>query len=93
MLFKSGNNVTIGGEQFTMDDVRSVVAEYSGFGSHVHYYDSKKHFVSDGKNQVGRSTPCELCERVVSSLTEIRLCKKQRETDQKHFESLRNVRR
>lgn len=93
MLFKNGNNVAIGGEQFTVDDVRSVVREYTGFGSHVHYYDGKKHYVSDGKDQVGRPIPCKLCEQVLSSVTEIRLCKKQRETDQKHFESLRNVRR
>lgn len=93
MLFKNENNVTINGEQFLIEDVKAVVSEYSGFGKKIHYYDGKKHYTSDGKNQVGRSVPCNVSERVLDSIVEIRLCKKQRETDQKHFESLRNVRR
>ena len=93
MLFKNADNVTINGEQFLMEDVRSVVNEYLGFGYHTHYYDGRKHYTSDGKTQVGRPVPCSLCEKVIASTMEIRLCKKQRETDNKHFESLRNVRR
>lgn len=93
MLFKNDNTVTINGEQFTLEDVRSVVNSYAGFGSKIHYYDGVKHYISDGRNQVGMSIPCEICDKVLASIVEIRLCKKQRETDNKHFENLRNVRR
>jgi hypothetical protein len=91
-FIRCDDKVTINGEEFSVEDVCGVFPEYDS--SHkVHYYDGKKHYRSDGRTQIGFSTPYELGERMFESLVRIKACKTQRETDKRHLEYLRNARR
>jgi hypothetical protein len=44
-------------------------------------------------NQVGLNIPYVLGENILKNKAQIKLCKQQREIDEKHIEHLRNARR
>lgn len=90
---RSGDRVFLGDEQFALVDVVSVCSEYL-FQSHpIHYYDGKKHYVSDGVTQVSKELPCPMIDNLFDRLPELRMCRSQRLNDHKYFENLRNARR
>lgn len=84
--------VLINGEEFSAEDVQSVVPEYV-VDSQNHYYDGRKHYKSDGYTQKSQSCPDMTLERIFENIPGIRMVKAQREIDRKHFENLKNVRR
>ena len=87
---RSGTIVNIDGEIFDLQDLLSVFPRYLGMDGHgCHYYDGKKHYVSDGMNQRGMEVPYLLGEEIFKNVRQIRLCKKQREVDEQHMEHLR----
>lgn len=90
---RSGNHVFIGEEQFALSDVLSVVPDYPFSRYGVHYYNGKKHYVSDGETQLPCETPCLMVENLFERLPELRMCRSQRESDHKYFENIRNGRR
>lgn len=87
-----GDIFIIDGEVFSVKDVQAVFPEYV-VDKDIHYYDGKKHYKSDGKTQVGLPLPYTLGEKILNSIVQIRMCKQQREIDEKHLEVLRNKRR
>lgn len=90
MLLKMGDNIVIGEEIFDVQDLLSVFPDYENMIKHrCHYYDGKRHYVSDGRNQVGMEVPYLLGDRIFENVGQIRLCKKQREIDDRHIEHLR----
>lgn len=92
-MFRRINDLfIIGDETFSVNDVLSVFPEYV-VDKDIHYYDGKKHYKSDGKTQVGLPLPYTLGEKILNSIVQIRMCKQQREIDEKHLEVLRNKRR
>jgi hypothetical protein len=91
-FMRCGSVVTINGEVFSLQDITSVVSDYVSDSS-IHYYDGKKHYKSDGRNQVGLPTPYGVGDRILENILQIRMCKQQREIDEKHIEHLRNKRR
>jgi hypothetical protein len=80
------------GEMFSIQDVLSVFPEYI-VDSHVHYYDRKKHYKSDGKTQTGLPIPYDIGDRILDNIVQIRMCKHQREIDERHLEHVRTKRR
>ncbi len=84
--------VLINGEEFYIDDVRSVVSDYNQ-DCQNHYYDGRKHYKSDGLIQVSCKCPDQVIESVFQNIVGLRMAKKQREIDEKHIEHLRNARR
>lgn len=92
-MFRRINNLfIIDDETFSVNDVLYVFPEYV-VDKDIHYYDGKKHYKSDGKTQVGLPLPYTLGEKILNSIVQIRMCKQQREIDEKHLEVLRNKRR
>lgn len=89
MFRRVGTIFIIGEETFSVNDVLSVFPEYV-MHEFIHYYDGKKHYTSDGKTQTGLSLPYILGEKILNSVVQIRMCKQQREIDEKHLEHLRN---
>lgn len=89
-FIRSGDMVMIDGEQFLLSDILAVVSEYDSKDI-VHYYDGKTHYRSDGTNQVGHPIPCPIVERILANKVGIRHCKTQRETDERHIESLKTM--
>ena len=87
-----GDIFIIDGEVFSVKDVQAVFSDYV-VEDVIHYYDGKKHYKSDGKTQVGLPLPYTLGEKILNSIVQIRMCKQQREIDEKHLEVLRNKRR
>lgn len=83
------NTVTIDGELFLIEDVRSVVPEYVS-DSLIHYYDGKRHFKSDGRTQWAVESMNSTMAKITSNIVGIRLAKAQREIDERHLEHLRN---
>ena len=67
--------------------------KYSFTGKKSHFYDGKRHYVSDGIDQIPCPVPYPLAEELVNRLPELRMCKSQRMNDYKYFENLRNGRR
>lgn len=88
MFRRVGDVFIVAGEMFSIHDVLSVFPEYVA-DSHVHYYDRKKHYKSDGKTQTGLPIPYEIGDRILDSIVQIRMCKHQREIDERHLEHLR----
>jgi hypothetical protein len=86
------STVNISGEIFSVKDIQSVFSEYVA-DSNVHYYDGKKHYKSDGKTQVGQPIPYETGDAILENIVQIRVCRQQREVDERHLEYLRNKRR
>lgn len=82
--------VLINGEEFSAEDVQSVVPEYS-VDAQNHYYDGRKHYKSDGYTQKSQPCPDMILERIFENIPGIRMVKMQREIDKKHIESLKNV--
>lgn len=92
-MFRRVDNIFImNGEMFSIQDVLSVFPEYI-VDSHVHYYDRKKHYKSDGKTQTGLPIPYDIGDRILDNIVQIRMCKHQREIDEKHLEYIRTKRR
>jgi hypothetical protein len=87
-----GDIFIIDGEVFSVKDVQAIFSEYV-VEDVIHYYDGKKHYKSDGLTQVGLSIPYDLGENILKNKAQIKLCKQQREIDEKHIEHLRNARR
>ena len=48
MLRKINNVVVVDEEIFDISDVVSVVSGYASIKHNIHYYDGRKHYVSDG---------------------------------------------
>lgn len=93
MVFRRLDDVVfINNEKFLLSDVTSVLSSYDKASYKVHYYDGERHYCSDGRNQVGFEIPYDYAERLLSHLPEIRLCRTQRENDEKYFQSLRDSR-
>lgn len=89
ILHRIGEILTINGERFNLSDLVNVLPQYDK-GSHiVHYYDGKKHYVSDGRKQVGCGLPYPLAEKISFHINEMRMCRNQRQMDDKYFENLR----
>lgn len=93
MLRKINNVVVVDEEIFDISDVVSVVSGYASIKHNIHYYDGRKHYVSDGRNQIGLELPYLLGEEIFRRLPELKLCRGQREIDKKHLETLRHGRR
>lgn len=92
MIFfiRSQDKININGEIFEIQDLLSVLPQYESMNTHAcHYYDGSKHYVSDGRNQVGMEVPYLLGDKIFENVGQIRLCKKQREMDDRHIEYLR----
>jgi hypothetical protein len=92
-FMKVHSDVLIDGEAFHISDILSVCPEYEHTESLIHFYDGKQHYVSDGKTQSGRPLPCHSVEDLGKRLPELRMCRSQREIDDRYFENLRNQRR
>jgi hypothetical protein len=93
MFHKVNNIVYINGEEFLIKDLEDVLGKYDKAGHNVHYYDGRKHYVSDGKTQVACPVPYAYFEQAKARVPEIRMCRQQRLIDEKHLETLRNGRR
>lgn len=89
ILHRSGDRVTINGEVFHISDLINVLPQYDKKEYSVHHYDGKKHYVSDGINQIGCEMPYLLADKIQFHLAELRICRSQREIDDKYFENLR----
>jgi len=90
MVFRRINEVIfIDGEQFLLSDLLDVLPNYELIDTPIHFYDGKRHYSSDGKMQVGHDIPCNYVESVFDNISQIRICKAQRENDKKYFESVR----
>jgi len=83
------NTATIDGEVFLIQDIRSVVPEYVP-DSLIHYYDGRRHFKSDGRNQWAVESLNSTMQKIMSNIVGIRMAKAQREIDERHLEHLRN---
>jgi len=88
---RSGDVLFVNGEQFALSDLLMLYPDYSHVDKQIHYYDGKKHYVSDGVNQRGCPIPYPLAEELSTRLPELRMCKSQRINDHKYFENLRNA--
>lgn len=91
-FYRVGDVVRIGQEAFSLNDLLSVMPKYDKKNFEVHYYDGKKHYASDGWNQIGFPIPYDLAEEVFNRLPEMRMCRQQREIDDKYFEKLMHSR-
>jgi hypothetical protein len=92
-LFRRVNDIfIIDNETFSVNDILSVFPEYI-VDSCIHYYDRKKHYKSDGKTQIGLATPYELGDRILQNIVHIRMCKNQREIDERYLEHVRTKRK
>lgn len=83
------NTVTIDGELFIVQDIKSVVSEYVA-DSLIHFYDGRRHFKSDGRNQWAVESLNLTMQKIMSNIVGIRMAKAQREIDERHLEHLRN---
>lgn len=92
MFKRIGDIFIIGEEVFSVKDVQSVFSDYVVEDT-IHYYDGKKHYKSNGLTQIGLNIPYDLGENILKNKAQIKLCKQQREIDEKHIEHLRNARR
>jgi hypothetical protein len=90
-FFRNGEDVSINGEAFKMSDVTSVVSSYKA-DSKIHYYDGKKHYKSNGKDQIGLQVPSTEIELIMANIVAMKACRKQREVDESHMEALRKAR-
>jgi hypothetical protein len=90
---RCGNVLLVNGEEFILSDLLDLYPKYGMEAWNVHYYDGRKHYVSDGKVQIGMETPYDLGDELFGRIPELRMCREQRVTDTKHLESLRNGRR
>ncbi len=88
-----GERVTLNGEAFALSDVLSLISSYDKGSYQIHYYDGRKHYVSDGSTQIGCEIPYSLADELSARMPELRMCRSQRESDTKYFENLRNARR
>jgi hypothetical protein len=93
VMNRVGEDFMINGEMFKMQDILSLTHKYDKGMHNVHYYDGRKHYVSDGSFQQGCEIPYPFAEEMAARLPELRMCRSQRETDTKYFENLRNGRR
>jgi hypothetical protein len=93
VMSRVGDRVTLNGEVFSLSDILSVAPSYDKKSYNVHYYDGRKHYVSDGMDQLGCEVPYPLAEELAHRLPEIKMCRSQREMDTKYFENLQNGRR
>ena len=83
----------VNGEEFALSDLLMLYPDYKYSHHHVHYYDGKKHYVSDGSVQKGLSVPYVMAEELFKRMPELKMCRSQRLNDHKYFENLRNARR
>lgn len=90
-FWRSGDNVFVNGEQFSIDDLMMLYPKYSYTAKKSHFYDGKKHYVSNGRDQMSCPVPYPLAEELSTRLPELRMCKSQRINDHKYFENLRNA--
>jgi len=88
ILHRSGDYLNINGEAFHISDLMNVLPQYDKRMHSIHHYDEKKHYVSDGLNQVGCEMPYHFAETIEKHLAELRICRSQRETDDKYFKNL-----
>lgn len=93
ILRRSGDVVFVDGEQFALADLLSLFPDYDKSEFKAHYYDGRKHYVSDGSNQYSCSIPYDLATDLFQRIPELRMCRSQRIADTKYFENLRNARR
>lgn len=85
--------VMVNNECFMIGDVISIMPNYDKKKYKIHYYDGKKHYVSDGMNQFGCELPYPIGEEIIHRLVELKMCRSQREIDHRHIENLRNGRK
>lgn len=88
-----GDRVVLCGEAFDISDILSIHPSYAHRGYPVHFYDGRKHYVSDGSTQTGLPVPYPLAEDLYLRIPELRMCRSQRENDNRYFENLRNGRK
>ena len=93
VMNRVGDRVALNGEAFILSDLLSVVPSYDKKSYEIHYYDGRKHYVSDGTNQIGCEIPYSFADELAARMPELRMCRSQRESDIKYFENLRNARR
>lgn len=92
-FFKSTDVVFVNREEFSINDLAMIFPSYEHMKTPVHYYDGSRHYVSDGTNQVGLPVPYLMGEDLFRRIPELRMCKSQRENDNRYFENLRNGRK
>ena len=90
---RSGDILFVNGEQFALSDLLMLYPDYKHLHQQIHYYDGRKHYVSDGVNQKGLAVPYQMAEELFARLPELKMCRSQRLNDHKYFENLRNARR
>lgn len=93
IIRRSADVVFIDDEQFALADLLSLFPDYDKSEFKAHYYDGRKHYVSDGSNQYSCSIPYGLALDLSERIPELRMCRSQRIADTKYFENLRNARR
>jgi hypothetical protein len=87
------NEFNICGEFFNIVDVLSVVPEYDKSEARNHYYDGKRHYISDGITQIGCELPYAIGDKILNALVEMRMCKTQRQMDEVYLRNLHSIRR
>lgn len=89
ILHRSGDTLNINGEVFHLSDLLNVLPQYDKRAYLVHHYDGKKHYVSNGVNQIGCEMPYHFAETIEKHLADLRICRSQRGIDDKYFQNLR----
>lgn len=87
ILHRCDERLTINGEIFHLSDLLNVLPQYDKVKFKVHHYDGRRHYVSDGLKQVGCEMPYHLAELIEMHLAELRICRSQREIDDKYFQN------
>jgi hypothetical protein len=87
------DRIWLNNDLFVLSDLLGVFPSYDKTAHKIHYCDGKKHYVSDGMNQVGCEVPYLLHQEVFKRLPELKMCRSQRIIDTQYFENLRNARR
>ena len=85
--------VFVNDEMFDVSDLLSLYPGYDHHTHSAHFYDGEQHYVSDGSNQIGLPVPYGMAEELSLRMPELRMCRSQRENDNRYFENLRNERR
>jgi hypothetical protein len=90
---RCGDLIVLNGEEFNLSDLIDLYPKYGMEAWKIHYYDGRKHYVSDGRIQSGMEVPYDIGDGLFNRIPELRMCREQRLIDTQHLEHLRNGRR